>query len=328
MKILVTGGAGFIGSHLTRRLLSLGKEVVVLDNFSSGKHENIAGLPVRVIDGDIRDKASVAQAVQNVDTVFHQAALCSVARSMEDPALTMEVNVTGTMNVLDASRKAGVRRVVMASSSSVYGDSDVFPKREEMKTDPISPYALSKLIGELYCHMYWKRYALETVALRYFNVFGPRQDPLSEYSAVIPKFFQAILQGAEPQIYGDGTQSRDFTFVDDVVEANIAASESQSAAGRIMNIACGNRWSLLQLIHHLENILNCTTRPVFLPARPGDVQHSQAGIERASQLINFKPSVEFKEGLRETAAWFLERHGTSRPSVIAAVQSPANVRAW
>lgn len=312
MKTLVTGGAGFIGSHLVDLLVLMGDEVVVLDNFSTGKRENIRGSKVRLIEGDIRDDKCVSEAVKGVDTVFHQAALCSVARSIEDPQTTHEVNANGTLNVLEASRKAGVRRVLMASSSSVYGDSEVSPKHEGLNTSPLSPYAVSKLIGEIYCQMYWKTFGLETVALRYFNVFGPRQDPGSEYSAVIPKFLQTILRGEEPNIYGDGTQSRDFTFVKNVVRANVAAAISPKAAGQVMNIACGDSWSLLQLLDKLEDILGIETKPVFLPRRLGDVWHSQACMKRAADLIGFSPMEDFETGLQQTVDWFLASTAVQR----------------
>ncbi|MDO9518785.1 MAG: SDR family oxidoreductase [Pseudohongiella sp.] len=305
MTYLVTGGAGFIGSHIAAYLCSQGADVRVLDNLSTGKRRNLDGLPVTFIHGDIRDPGCVAGAVEGVDTVFHQAALCSVARSMADPAATHDVNVTGTLTVLDAARNAQVRRFVMASSSSVYGDTEEFPTHEEMKTNPLSPYAVSKLICEFYCQLYWKAYRLDTVALRYFNVFGPRQDPDSEYSAVIPRFVQAMVHGVSPHIYGDGSQSRDFTFVNDVVQANIAAATSAYAPGQVMNIACGNRRSLLDLISNLESIMQCRSRPVFETARKGDVKHSQASIEKAQSLIAFAPEVEFDEGLRKTVDWFI-----------------------
>ncbi len=279
----------------------------ILDNFSTGKRENLEGLPVTLIEGDIRDAACVAAAVEGVDTVFHQAALCSVSRSMQDPGSTHDVNVNGTVTMLDAARKAGIRRFVMASSSSVYGDSDVFPKHEDMRTDPLSPYAVSKLICEFYCQLYFKAFGLDTVALRYFNVFGPRQDPDSEYSAVIPRFVQAMVHGDSPRIYGDGLQSRDFTFVNDVVQANMAAASSSYSPGQVMNIACGNRWSLIDLINSLEKILQRQTRPIFESARRGDVKHSQASIHKAQTMIGFAPEVLFDDGLRKTVDWFTAR---------------------
>jgi nucleoside-diphosphate-sugar epimerase len=308
MNYLVTGGAGFIGSHIAAYLCASGAKVRVLDNFSTGKRENLEGLNVELVEGDIRDPACVREAMKGIDTVFHQAALCSVSRSMSDPVATHDVNVNGTVTLLDAARKAKIRRFVMASSSSVYGDSDVFPKHEEMKTNPLSPYAVSKLICEFYCQLYCKAFGLDTVALRYFNVFGPRQDPTSEYSAVIPLFVQAMVNGVAPRIHGDGSQSRDFTFVNDVVQANIAAATSSYAPGQVMNVACGNRWSLLDLIAKLESILQCQSRPLFEDPRLGDVKHSQACIKKARSMIGFAPEVEFEEGLRRTVDWFTAQY--------------------
>jgi nucleoside-diphosphate-sugar epimerase len=321
MKYLVTGGAGFIGSHLSTELATRASsrhdEIVILDNFSSGKRENLAGLPVRIITGDIRDLAVVRKAVQGVDTIFHLAALCSVARSMEDPVDTHNVNVTGTLNVLEAARLEGVRRVVLASSSAVYGDSEALPKHEGMPTAPMSPYAISKLIGEEYCELYWQTYGLETVALRYFNVFGPRQAPDSDYAAVIPKFVDALMHGTRPHVYGDGSQTRDFTYVQDVVEANLAAAISPTAVGQVMNIACGARWSLLDLLNCLEESLQCDATPIFHERRAGDILHSQAAIEKAQRLINFSPQVTLADGLKETVDWF-----QTLPAAAAQRQAP------
>ena len=311
MKYLITGGAGFIGSHLTAelatRVSSKDDEVIVLDNFSTGKRENLSGLPVRIITGDVRDLACIRSAVSGVDTVFHQAAICSVARSMENPIETHDVNATGTLNVLEAARREGVRRVILASSSAVYGDSQILPKQEAMETAPLSPYAISKLIGELYCRLYWESFGLETVVLRYFNVFGPRQDPTSDYAAVIPKFLNAIINGIRPDVYGDGSQTRDFTFVQDVVSANLAAAVSSAAPGEVINIACGDRRSLLDLLNQLEETLQCDATPVFHARRAGDVWHSQASIEKAQEILSYSPQVDFAEGLKETVAWFLSR---------------------
>ncbi|MES2606327.1 MAG: SDR family oxidoreductase [Pseudomonadota bacterium] len=305
MRYLVTGGGGFIGSHLAARLAAdPNNEVVVLDNFSTGNRSNLNGIKVTLIEGDIRDRTVVERAVQGVDTVFHQAALCSVARSMEDPLTTHDVNITGMLVVLEACRQAKVRRFVFASSSSVYGDSEVLPKHEKLQTAPMSPYAVSKLTGEHYCQLYSTSFGMETVALRYFNVFGPRQYPNSEYAAVIPRFVSAIKHGRIPEIYGDGSQTRDFTYVEDIVQANIAASTSKDAAGQIMNIACGNRWSLLDLLGHLKTLMKAEFSPILHPWRVGDVRHSQASIEKARTLMNFSPGVNFDDGLRETVAWY------------------------
>jgi UDP-glucose 4-epimerase len=304
MKYLVTGGGGFIGSHLASYLADQQHDVVVLDNFSTGKRENIKHPAIKLIEGDIRDFDCVSMAVAGVDTVFHQAALCSVPRSVADPISTHAVNTSGFLNVLEASRRAGVRRVVFASSSSVYGDSETLPKHELMPTNPLSPYAVSKLMGEHYCQLYWRLFGLETVALRYFNVFGPRQDPASEYAAVIPKFMQAIRQRTKIQIYGDGSQTRDFTYIDNVVSANVAAGRSPEAAGKVVNVACGDRFSLLELVNRLETILQCEVGLEFKDTRVGDVRHSQASIEGARRFIGYEPSVSFDDGLRKTVAQF------------------------
>lgn len=309
MKYLVTGGGGFIGSHLTAALAASGKdEVVVFDNFSTGNRTNLKDIRCTIVEGDLRNPAALDEAVKGVDAVFHHAALCSVAKSMEDPVTTHDVNATGTLNLLEACRKAGVRRVVFASSSSVYGDSEALPKQENHPVAPLSPYAVSKLIGEHYCQLYWKTFGLETVALRYFNVFGPRQYPNSEYAAVIPRFVSAILQGRTPEVYGDGSQTRDFTYVGDIVQANLAAASSKDASGQIMNIACGGRFSLLDLLDNLRKMTNIDVKPILHPWRAGDVRHSQASIERAKEVLNFAPRVGFSEGLRETVAWYQQAY--------------------
>lgn len=316
MKCLVTGGGGFIGSHLCRFLVARGDEVIVLDNFSTGKRENLEGVEIRLIEGDIRDFSQVCEAVRGVDTVFHQAALCSVGRSIEDPRSTHEVNTTGTLNVFEAGRLAAVRRVVFASSSSVYGDSASSPKEESMPTGPLSPYAVSKLVGEHYAALYWRLFGLETVGLRYFNVFGPRQDPDSEYAAVIPKFLRGILNGEDVQVFGDGSQTRDFTYVDNVVHANVAASTSPAAAGEVLNIACGESWSLLELLKRLESALQRDATVVFRDRRVGDVKHSLASIEKAGRLLGYSPAIDFDEGIRRTAAGFLESSSTRAPTAL------------
>ncbi len=327
MTYLVTGGAGFIGSHIASHLCSKGAKVTILDNFSTGKLDNLEGLRVRLVDGDIRDPAAVAEATKGVDTVFHQAALCSVSRSMKEPAPTHDNNVTGTLTMLEGCRKASVRRFVMASSSSVYGDSRTSPKHERLQPHPLSPYAASKLMGELYCQLYWKAYGLETVALRYFNVFGPRQDPESEYAAVIPRFIQATLNGHRPQIYGDGSQTRDFTFVRDVVSANMAAAESSRAAGQVMNVACGERWSLLELLDRLQLILDNRLEPEFQSRRAGDVLHSRADISKARRMIGFNPQTPFEEGLGITAEWYARQVFDEQPGMLrpAPHQSPLSM---
>ena len=310
--VLVTGGAGFIGSHIVDELARRHIQTRVLDNFSTGRHDNLQALDsVRVIEGDVRDLDTVRQAMSGVDYVLHQAALPSVPRSVADPLTTNQVNVTGTLNVLIAAREAGVKRVVYASSSSVYGNSPTLPKREEMPTAPLSPYAVSKLAGENYCRVFYQVYGLPTVALRYFNVFGPRQDPTSPYSAVIPKFVTALLHSEPPTIYGDGTQSRDFTYVANVVLANLLACEKDGAIGQVMNVACGERYTLLTLCSELATLTGRTLQPVFAPPRAGDVKHSMAAIDQAKQILGYGPAVEWREGLRHTVEWYV-REGVIR----------------
>lgn len=311
MKCLVTGGAGFIGSHLVHGLLKRGHEVRVLDNFSTGKKQHVEHLPIDLVQGDIRDDKDVSKSMRGIKYVFHLAALGSVARSIEDPMSTHEVNETGTLRVLDAALKAKAKRVVFASSSSIYGNAPAMPKRESAKPAPMSPYAVSKLTGEYYCNVFWNAYELETVCLRYFNVFGPRQDPASEYAAVIPKFIDAVLNGERPVIFGDGTQSRDFTYVANVAEATILAAVTPKAAGQICNVACGERWSLLELVKLLEQILDARIRPVFRDPRVGDVMHSQAAIVRAQRVLDYAPRISFQRGLRETVEWFRYMHEES-----------------
>lgn len=305
MKCLVTGGAGFIGSHLVRALLYQGHDVRVLDNYSTGKRENIEGLQVEAIEADVRDYFAVQEAVGGMDYVFHLAALASVGRSIRDPLTTHSVNETGTLTVLEAAHKAAVKRVVYAASSSAYGNTLLqMPKRESAKPEPASPYAISKLTGEYYCRVYWETFKLETACVRYFNVFGPRQDPQSEYAAVIPRFIEAALNGNQPVIYGDGKQSRDFTYVENAVRATILAARAPQAVGRVINVACGERRSLLDVIEMLEDLLADRIEPRFEPPRPGDVVHSQADIKLARLLLGYEPEVGFKEGLKETVEWF------------------------
>ena len=303
---LVTGGAGFIGSHICERLASDGQMVRVLDDFSAGKEENLAAFrnDVEVIRGDIRDRDTVAKATRGIDIVFHEAAMGSVPRSVADPLTTHEVNITGTLNILLAARDAGVRRVVFASSSSVYGETPELPKHEHMELQPLSPYALSKLAGEQYISVFKQVYGLEAVALRYFNIFGPRQDPESHYAAVIPKFATALLTGERPIIYGDGLQSRDFTYVENVVEANLLASEAEGIAGHAYNVACGGRYTLLELLDRMKAILSSDTKPIHEEARAGDVRDSQASIEAAQQAFGYHIKVSFEEGLQHTLEWY------------------------
>jgi UDP-glucose 4-epimerase len=302
---LVTGGAGFIGSNIVKELLTRGENVRVLDNFSTGKRENLetfVGLSnFEIFEGDIRSFPMVKNAMEGVDYVLHQGALPSVPRSIKDPVTTNEVNINGTLNVLEASREYKVKRLVFASSSSVYGNSETLPKEETMPVAPMSPYALTKYAAERYCQIYYTLYGLETVVLRYFNVFGPNQDPTSQYSAVIPKFIKMIKKGISPVIYGDGEQSRDFTYVSNNVEANLLACIAPDIAGHVFNIACGNRFSLLDLVNTLNEILQQNVQPKFEEARPGDVKHSLASIELAKQKLGFQVNTEFREGLEKLA---------------------------
>lgn len=306
---LVTGGAGFIGSNIISELLARGAQVRVLDNFSTGRRENLLpyAAALELIEGDLRDFPTVQRAVRGVDYVLHQAALPSVQRSIDDPLTTHAVNATGTLNLLWAAHEAGVRRVVAASSSSVYGDSPTLPKVETMLPRPKSPYAVSKLAAEQYCLAFTQAYGLETVCLRYFNVFGPRQDPTSQYSAVIPKFIMALLQGQAPVVHGDGLQSRDFTYVANVVEANLLAATAQEATGKTLNIACGERFSLLDLIGMLNDILGTQIAPIHDPVRTGDVRHSLADIAAAAETLHYIPRTDFLTGLRQTVAWYQGR---------------------
>lgn len=305
---LVTGGAGFIGANLVKALLRQGKTLRVVDNLATGRLENIAPFldDVEFIRADIRDLAAVREAVAGMDVVLHQAALPSVPRSVADPLTTNEVNVTGTLNVLIAARDAGVQRIVAASSSSVYGNSAALPKVETMPVEPLSPYAVSKLATECYCQAFTQVYGLPTVALRYFNVFGPRQDPSSYYSAVIPKFIGMMLRGERPTIYGDGLQSRDFTYVDNVVVANLLAAESPPAISGYFNVACGDRISLLALVEKLNAILGTALVAEHAPPRPGDVKDSQADIEKVREALIFVPLVSFDEGLSRTVDFFCD----------------------
>jgi nucleoside-diphosphate-sugar epimerase len=303
---LVTGGAGFIGSHICERLLKEGHGVRVLDNFFSGKEANLESLggQVDLIRGDILDVRVVAEAMKGVHVVFHEAALGSVPRSVADPITTHNVNMTGTLNILLAAREAGVRRVVYASSSSVYGETAELPKHEGLTPQPLSPYALSKLAGEHYAAVFNHVYGFEAVALRYFNIFGSRQDPEAQYAAVIPKFIMALLEGTPPVIYGDGLQSRDFTHVENVVEANLLASEAEGVAGRAFNVACGGCYSLLDLLGRLKRIIGSDIEPIHEAPRAGDVRDSQASIEAAQNAFGYSVKVDFDEGLRRTVEWY------------------------
>ena len=297
---LVTGGAGFIGSHIVDALLERGSQVRVLDNLSTGNLKNLSHVADRIefIEGDVREAQAVAKAVRKVDCVFHQAALPSVPRSVENPLETHHACITGTLNVLNESRLAGVQRVVYAGSSSAYGNLAFSSKRETDRPGPLSPYAVAKLSGEYYCHAFHQTYGLPTVAIRYFNVFGPRQDPNSAYSAVIPLFIGALLKGQRPVIYGDGLQSRDFTFVKNVVHGNLLASQAQGVGGRVFNVAGGRSFSLLELLAKLNNYLGTSVDPIHKDPRTGDVKHSLADITQASQALSYEPVVDFDTGLQ------------------------------
>jgi UDP-glucose 4-epimerase len=299
-RFLVTGGAGFIGSHLVETLVRRGDQVRVLDNLSTGFRGNLRSVTddIELIEGDVADPQAVARAVADVECVFHQAALASVPRSVEKPLDTNHACVTGTLTVLDQARRAGVRRVVYAASSSAYGDQPFCSKRESDLPAPLSPYAVAKLAGEYYCQAFYHTYGLETACIRYFNVFGPRQDPDSPYSAVIPLFITRLLAGQPPIVYGDGQQTRDFTYVANVVRGNLLAADAPGAVGETLNVANGRSTSLLQLIEQLSSLLDVDVQPVFQPSRPGDVRDSLADISRARQLLRYEPPIDFNEGLR------------------------------
>jgi len=305
-RFLVTGGGGFIGSHIVRELLSRGDEVRVIDDFSTGRRENIADIvdDFELIEQDIRNLEAMRPAFVGVDYVLHQAAIPSVPRSVKDPLRSHEANCTGTLNVLLAARDAEVKRVVQASSSSVYGSNTKLPKVETMRPLPISPYAATKLTQEAYASAFYVSYGLETVSLRYFNVFGPRQDPTSQYAAVIPIFFTLMLTGNPPIVYGDGEQTRDFTYVANVVQANIKAALVQDGAGQAFNIACGSRVSLNELIGKLNGILGTNIEPIYDKPRVGDVKHSLADISAAREALGYDPAVDFTTGLQKTAEFF------------------------
>ncbi len=303
---LVTGGAGFIGSNIVEELLKRGEKIRVLDNFATGKRENLFPFfdKIELIEGDIRSYHIVKEAVDGIDFILHQAALPSVPRSIKDPITTNEVNVVGTLNILNAALDAKVKRVIYASSSSIYGNSEILPKREDMIPNPISPYAVSKLAGEKYCHVFSQIYGLETVCLRYFNVFGPKQNPNSEYSAVIPKFINSFLKDEPPIIYGDGTQSRDFTYVANIVDANIKACNIENINGEIFNIAVGKSFTLLNLVDKLIKRTKKNIQPIYKEIRGGDVKHSLASIIKAREKLNYQPSIDFNEGLDKTYKFF------------------------
>jgi nucleoside-diphosphate-sugar epimerase len=310
MKVcVVTGGAGFIGSHLVRQLAQDGVRVRVIDNLSSGTLQNLEGIKgaIDFIRGDIRDPDCLCTVFTGSEVVFHQAALTSVPVSIENPVLTNDINVDGTVNVLAAAKKCGVKRIIAASSSAVYGNSPVLPKAEELIPQPVSPYAITKYVGEMYSGFFSQFQGLETVCLRYFNVYGPGQNPKSEYAAVIPLFISLMLDRKRPSIYGDGKQSRDFVHVHDVVRANLLAASAERVSGEIFNIASGTHFSLNQLVNMLNQILDTQIEPKYELERIGDVRHSCASIEKARQWLGYVPSISFEEGIRATAQWYAER---------------------
>jgi UDP-glucose 4-epimerase len=315
---LVTGGGGFIGSHIVEKLVGMGEKVRVFDNFSFGKAENLKQVEgqVEIISGDLLDAAALGQAMSGVRVVFHQAALRSVPFSVENPTLVNRVNVEGTLNVFVAARDAGVKRVVYASSSSVYGKSPTLPKREQDVLAPISPYAASKAAGEYYGKVFTELYGLETVGLRYFNVYGPRQDPNSQYAAVIPRFINWGFQGQPLEIHGDGLQSRDFTYIDNVVSANLHAAESQLGAGGVFNVGQGRAHTLLEVVDLLEDIIGTKLQLLHIAGRAGDVRHTQADISEAQRCLGYTPEISFEEGLSRTVAYLGKQIAWSLPAQV------------
>jgi nucleoside-diphosphate-sugar epimerase len=307
-KALVTGGGGFIGSHMVDRLLLQGNEVRVLDNFATGHRANLADVldEIELIEGDIQSYERVHNAVRGCEVVFHIAALPSVPRSIQDPLTSTASNVTGTLNVLLAARDEDIRRVVFASSSSVYGPQSTYPQREDAAARPISPYAVSKLAAEGYCRAFTQVYGLETVAVRYFNVFGPRQDPLSQYAAVIPKFITAVLSDETPVVFGYGEQSRDFTYIDNTIDGTLLASSAEGVAGETFNVACGEATSLNQLLDHIGEISGKPVEPTHAEPKPGDLKRSLADITRARNSLGYEPAVDLREGLQRTCVHLAE----------------------
>lgn len=307
-KYLVTGGAGFIGSNIVEALVKKGEQVKVIDNFVSGKRENLSSVldKIELAEGDIRDLTLLKKATQGVDYILHQAALRSVPKSVGDPGSYNEVNVTGTLNVLMAAREAKIKRVIYASSSSIYGETETFPEKETHLPSPISPYAASKMAGEHYCQVFAKIYGLETVSLRYFNVFGPRQSLESQYAVVVPRFIISMLNNESPPVHGDGKQSRDFTYIDNVVEANILAATRPKVSGEVFNVASGCDYTVLALIGHLNKIIGTKLKPAYTARRPGDVPRTLADISKAKKLLQLKIKVDFQQGLRKSVEWFKE----------------------
>ncbi len=306
MDFLVTGGAGFIGSHLVEALLARGASVRVVDSFVTGRRANLAPFEgkIELIEGSLADPAVCRRAVDGVRVVLHEAAIPSVPKSIADPVETHRANVDGTFQLLLAARDAGVRRVVYAASSSAYGELAGVPKVETMASSPLSPYAAQKLAGENYCRVFSACYGLQTISMRYFNVFGPRQDPKSQYAAAIPAFITAILRGEPPTIYGDGEQTRDFTYIDNIAAANLIAAQAETTAGEVINVACGARQTLNEVIAQINAHLKTNIKPRYVDARPGDIRHSYADVELARRVIGFRPTVPFEEGLRRTIDWY------------------------
>jgi len=313
---IVTGGGGFIGSHIVEELLRRNQTVKVIDNFSTGKRENVESFidDVEVIETDLSCTPDVAKIIAGADYVIHQAAIPSVPKSIIDPLASHNANVNGTLNVLLAARDAGARRMVYASSSSLYGDSPTLPKHEGMMPNPLSPYGAQKLFGETYCQVFTRAYGLETVSLRYFNVFGPRQDASSHYSGVLAKFIPAVLQNRRPTIYGDGLQSRDFTYVQNVVEANLLSCTAPSVGGETFNIACGDRITVNDMLLQINKIAGKDMAPIYEPPRAGDIKHSQADIRKAETRLNYRPSISFLQGLELTIDWYAAELGIERRS--------------
>jgi UDP-N-acetylglucosamine/UDP-N-acetyl-alpha-D-glucosaminouronate 4-epimerase len=308
-RVLVTGGAGFIGNHIATHLLGRGDSVNVLDNFSTGRRENLAEIKndINLVEGDLRNTDDVKKAVAGCEGIIHLAAIPSVIRSVEDPMSSHQANATGTLNLLLAARDAGVRRIVSASSSSVYGDDPEMPKREDMMPNPLSPYAGTKIMLEYYQKMFTQLYGLETVALRYFNVFGPKQDPSSQYSAVIPLFITRLQSGNAPIIFGDGEQSRDFTYIDNVIEANMLALEAEGAPGKVFNIACSVATSVNELYGEIAKLVGSDIKPEYAPTRPGEIRDSLADITQAGEVLGFTPGIDLIEGLKRTVKSFMEQ---------------------
>jgi len=309
MRALVTGGAGFIGSNLVEALLAQGHEVRVIDNFATGHRHNLEPFSsdIELVEGDLQSYERAHNSVRGMEVVFHQAALPSVPRSVQDPLTTNAVNITGTLNILLSARDVGVRRVVYASSSSAYGNNPVNPRHEDATPEPLAPYAVAKLAGEHYCRAFANVYDIETVSLRYFNVFGPRQDPDSQYSAAIPRFIRALDEGSALTVFGDGEQTRDFTFVDNVVAANVLAAAASIPNGEVFNVACGESVTVNTLVDELADIMGRSAERTYLPARSADVRDSEADIGRARRMLGYEPSVRLREGLERTVAWFTTR---------------------